>query len=67
MLADLAALTPPLVVAGAFLIGLFVFLRRQMSAGNRPAAGGSAGIPEDARNTDAGEPAPGPSPDQPKV
>jgi hypothetical protein len=67
MLADLAALTPPLVVAGAFLIGLLVFLRRQMSAGSEPAPGGSADIPEDGRNTDAGEPAPGPSPDQPKV
>lgn len=30
MLADLAALTPPLVVCAAFLIGLFLFLRRQM-------------------------------------
>lgn len=30
MLADLAALTPPLVVCAAFLIGLLLFLRRQM-------------------------------------
>jgi hypothetical protein len=28
---DLAALTPPLVVCVAFLIGVVVFLRRQMS------------------------------------
>ncbi len=27
---DLAALTPPLVVCAAFIIGLVVFLRRQM-------------------------------------
>jgi hypothetical protein len=67
MLADLAALTPTLVVAGAFLIGLLIFLRRQMSTGNRPASDGSTDIPEDGRNTDAGEPAPGPSPDQRKA
>jgi hypothetical protein len=30
MLADLAALTPPLVVCVAFLIGVVIFLRRQM-------------------------------------
>jgi hypothetical protein len=32
---DLAALTPPLVVCVAFLIGLGVFLRRQMSPKRR--------------------------------
>ena len=31
MLADLAALTPPLVVCVAFLIGVVLFLRRQMA------------------------------------
>jgi hypothetical protein len=31
VLADLAALTPPLVVCVAFLIGVGLFLRRQMS------------------------------------
>jgi hypothetical protein len=67
MLKDLAALTPPLVVAGAFLIGLLIFLRRQMGAGNQPAGDGSPDIPQDGRNTDAGEPAAGPSPDQRKV
>ena len=36
MLQDLAALTPPLVVCGAFLVGLVLFLRRQMGAGGRP-------------------------------
>jgi hypothetical protein len=34
MLRDLAALTPPLVVCGAFLVGVVLFLRRQMRAGN---------------------------------
>ena len=29
---DLAALTPPLVVCVAFIIGLAMFLRREMSA-----------------------------------
>ena len=29
---DLAALTPPLVVCAAFIIGLAFFLRRQMAA-----------------------------------
>jgi hypothetical protein len=27
---DLAALTPPLIVCAAFIIGLVIFLRRQM-------------------------------------
>ncbi len=67
MLADLAALTPTLVVGGAFLIGLLVFLRRQMRAGNQSAGDGSPDIPEDGRNTGAGEPAAGPSRDHRKV
>ena len=29
---DLAALTPPLVVCAAFIIGLAIFLRREMGA-----------------------------------
>lgn len=32
---DLAALTPPLVVCVAFIIGLVIFLRRQMGAKRR--------------------------------
>jgi hypothetical protein len=32
---DLAALTPPLVVCVAFIIGLAIFLRRQMGARRR--------------------------------
>ena len=39
MLADLAALTPPLVVCAAFLIGVVLFLHRQMASGDRLAAG----------------------------
>ena len=34
MLQDLAALTPPLVVCAAFLIGVVLFLRAQMRAGD---------------------------------
>ena len=37
MLADLEALTPPLIVCVAFLIGVALFLRRQMSPRGRPA------------------------------
>lgn len=36
MLADLAALTPPLVVCVAFLIGVVLFLRRQMGTKRIP-------------------------------
>jgi hypothetical protein len=36
MLSDLAALTPPLVVCVAFLIGVGLFLRRQMVATHAP-------------------------------
>jgi hypothetical protein len=35
MLTDLAALTPPLVVGVAFLIGLVLLLRSQMSSKRR--------------------------------
>jgi hypothetical protein len=36
---DLAALTPPLVVCVAFIVGLVIFLRREM----RPKRGGTRG------------------------
>lgn len=36
MLQDLAALTPPLVVCVAFLIGVVLFLRRQMGGPHQP-------------------------------
>lgn len=39
MLQDLAALTPPLVVCAAFLIGVVLFLRAQMRAGDRDTPG----------------------------
>jgi hypothetical protein len=37
---DLAALTPPLVVCVAFIIGLVVFLRREMAARRDDERGG---------------------------
>src|SRR5271163_1714653 len=39
MIADLLALLPPMIVGGAFLIGVILFLRRQMSAGERVSGG----------------------------
>ena len=59
MLRDLAALTPPLVVCGAFLAGLVFFLRRQMGAGRRPGDPGTdTDIVDDGENADTREPAP---------
>jgi hypothetical protein len=60
MLADLEALTPPLIVGGAFLIGVVWFLRRQMSP-RRPTEDDSdeADIGADGRNADLGDPAHG--------
>jgi hypothetical protein len=43
---DLAALTPPLIVCVAFIIGLVIFLRRQMGSkrnGSRSDRRGSRG------------------------
>jgi len=37
---DLAALTPPLVVCAAFIIGLAIFLRREMGARRDGTRGG---------------------------
>ncbi len=57
MLQDLAALTPPLVVCGAFLIGVILFLRRQMGAGGAPAdRDDETDIHEDSSNVDTGDP-----------
>jgi hypothetical protein len=63
MLADLAALAPPLIVAGAFVTGLVMFLRRQMAprsqecaagqgraAGDRGDAAVEAGLPANAED-----------------
>lgn len=68
MLADLEALTPPLIVGGAFLIGVVWFLRRQMSP-RRPAEDDreEPDIGGDGRNADLGDPAHGSSADQHKV
>jgi len=57
MLQDLAALTPPLVVCGAFLVGVVLFLRRQMGAGSRPEdREADSDIHEDGSNTDTDDP-----------
>jgi len=37
---DLAALTPPLVVCAAFVVGLVIFLRREMGARGDGTRGG---------------------------
>lgn len=39
MLTDLAALTPPLLVAAAFLIAAGAFLRHEMRRGKNPVSG----------------------------
>ena len=68
MLADLEALTPPLIMAAAFLIGLTLFLRRQMSPRGRSAdEADEADIAGSASNADPGDAAHGPSSDQHKV
>ena len=65
MLQDLAALTPPLVVCGAFLIGVALFLRRQMGGSRRPADDdGGTDIHDDGMNADAGDPQAESSPDR---
>jgi hypothetical protein len=68
MLADLEALTPPLIMAAAFLIGLTLFLRRQMSPRGQAADDGDeAEITGSASNADPGDDTHGPSTDQHKV
>ena len=57
MLQDLAALTPPLVVCGAFLVGVVLFLRRQMGAGAQPGdREAETEIHDDGTNTDTEDP-----------
>lgn len=72
MLADLEALAPPLIMAAAFLIGLTLFLRRQMGP-RGPAtdegdeadnAGGASNADPAGASTDASH---GPYSDQHKV
>ena len=68
MLADLEALTPPLIVCLAFLIGVALFLRRQMSPGRRSADDrDEADIVADRENADPADPGYGSSADQHKV
>jgi hypothetical protein len=68
MLADLEALTPPLIMAAAFLIGLTLFLRRQMGPRGRAADDGDeADITGSTSNADPGDAAHGSSTDQHKV
>ncbi len=68
MLADLAALTPPLIVGGAFLIGVVLFLRRQLGPRQQPEDdGGEADIEDAGWNADPSDPAHGSSADQHKV
>lgn len=62
MLADLEALTPPLIVAVAFLLGLVMFLRRQMAPRRDPVDDcDDADIATGAGNADAVDPAHGSS------
>ena len=66
--ADLAALTPPVVVGVAFVIGVVMFLRRQLGPRrDRTDDRDEAEIGADRRNADPGDPSHGPSTDQHKV
>jgi hypothetical protein len=56
MLQDLEALTPPLVVAAAFLIGLVLFLRRQMGSGGSTDQDDETDIHDGGSNADTGDP-----------
>ena len=68
MLADLEALTPPLIMAAAFLIGLTLFLRRQLGPRDQHADDGEEGdITGSTPNDDPGDARHGPSTDQHKV
>ena len=68
MIADLEALTPPLIVAAAFLFGLVLFLRRQLGPRHREAEDGEeADIRDGTSNADTGDVTPGSSTDQHKV
>lgn len=55
MLRDLEVLTPSLAVCAAFLIGLVMFLRRQMSAKPRADEERPPDIPDDTGNAAAGD------------
>jgi hypothetical protein len=66
MLADLAALTPPLIVGAAFVIGVVMFLRRQMGQPGS-ADDDQAEIPDDHGNADQADHPQAPSGDSRKV
>lgn len=66
MLRDLAALTPPLVVCGAFLIGVVLFLRRQMGTGAQSADRDGTDIHDAGGNTDTDGPEATSTPDRAK-
>lgn len=68
MLADLEALTPPLIMAAAFLIGVAFFLRRQLSPRGRSAdEDDRADISGSGSNAGLGDTAHGSSAEQHKV
>ena len=68
MIADLEALTPPLIVAAAFLFGLVLFLRRQLGPRHPESEDGEdADIRDSPSNADTGDVTHGPSTDQHKV
>jgi hypothetical protein len=68
MLADLEALTPPLIVGGAFLIGVVLFLRRQMTPRRGPEdESADDDIATGTENVDPAAPAQGSSVDPHKV
>lgn len=68
MIADLEALTPPLIIAAAFLFGLALFLRRQLGPRHRETEDGDeADIRDGGSNADPGDATHGSSTDQHKV
>jgi len=68
VIADLEALTPPLIIAAAFLFGLALFLRRQLGPRHRETEDGDeADIRDGGSNADPGDATHGSSTDQHKV
>jgi len=68
VIADLEALTPPLIIAAAFLFGLALFLRRQLGPRHRETEDGDeADMRDGGSNADPGDATHGSSTDQHKV
>ena len=68
VIADLEALTPPLIIAAAFLFGLALFLRRQLGPRHRETEDGDEDdIRDGGSNADPGDATHGSSTDQHKV